>query len=310
MGLAWDVRLLVAVLAACGAALLSAGVIRLRRRNLMRARVRGLSGVWADEIQTELPAAVRGPTGARLLAGRLGARMAERLPNQVEKLSSRLDSAGLVGGISTLELLGWKLLTSAFGVGVGVLSTLRLGAPGLVILVASTLVGWFGIDVVLGRYQSRRRREILRDLPTVMDLLVLSLEAGMGLDRALRTIVAHYRSTLSAEIRRVLADIDLGVGRGQAFERMAQRVGLDDLRSMSRAIIQSEQLGVSLVTVMQTQSADVRVSRRRAAEAEALRAPIKMLIPLVIFILPTLFMVLLGPVLLRAGAALSGTGAP
>ena len=80
--------------------------------------------------------------------------------------------------------------------------------------------------------------------------------------------------------------------------------------SLSRAIVQSEELGVSLVGVMQTQSHEVRVSRRRAAEADALRAPVKMLIPLVIFILPTLFMLLLGPVLLRAGAAFSGAGAP
>jgi tight adherence protein C len=89
---------------------------------------------------------------------------------------------------------------------------------------------------------------------------------------------------------------------------MALRVGLDDVRSLSRAIVQSDELGVSLVGVMQTQAHEVRLSRRRAAEAEALRAPIKMLLPLVVFILPTLFMLLLGPVGLRAGAALSGVG--
>ena len=103
-----------------------------------------------------------------------------------------------------------------------------------------------------------------------------------------------------------LHDVDLGTTRGQAFERMALRVGLEELRSLSRAIVQSEELGVSMVGVMQNQSREVRLSRRRAAEAEALRAPIKMLIPLVIFILPTLFMLLLGPVGLRAGEALSG----
>jgi tight adherence protein C len=168
------------------------------------------------------------------------------------------------------------------------------------------LIGWFGIDAMLLRAHAQRRRSILHDLPTVMDLLVLSLEAGMGLDRALRTVTHEYHSALSDEIRRVLHDIDLGVGRGEAFERMAMRVGLEDLRSLSRAIVQSEQLGVSLVSVMHTQSREVRLSRRRAAEAEALRAPIKMLIPLVIFILPTLFMLLLGPVGLRAAAALGG----
>lgn len=305
-----DPRLLWALLAGCGGALLAAGIMRMRRRSAMRTRVRALSAAWADEMQAERRVGARTSIGARDLAGRVGARMADRLPRQMQRLTTRLDGAGLSGGISTVELLGWKLLGTAFGVSVGVVSTLQFGTAGLVLLGALAFVGWFGIDLALARYQSQRRREILRDLPTVMDLLVLSLEAGMGLDRALRTIVAQYRSTLSFELRRVLTDVDLGIGRGQAFERMAQRVGLDDLRSLSRAIVHSEELGVSLVTVMQTQSADVRLSRRRAAEAEALRAPIKMLIPLVIFILPTLFMVLLGPVLLRAGMALSGAGAP
>ena len=91
---------------------------------------------------------------------------------------------------------------------------------------------------------------------------------------------------------------------------MAARVGLEDLQAVSRAIVQSEELGVSLVGVMQNQCREVRMSRRRAAEAEALRTPIKMLIPLVVFILPTLFMLLLGPVGLRAGAAFTGAGTP
>ncbi len=135
-------------------------------------------------------------------------------------------------------------------------------------------------------------------------------EAGVGLDRALRTGIGEYRSGLADGFHRVLNEIDLGRPRGEAFERMARRVGLDDLRSLSRAIVQSEELGVSLVGVMQTQSHEVRLSRRRAAEADALRAPVRMLVPLVLFILPTLFMLLLGPVFLRTGAALSGAGAP
>jgi tight adherence protein C len=228
------------------------------------------------------------------------------MPGQVGVLASRVDRAGLAGGVPTLELLGWKGLSVALGIAVGIWGLVGYGAPGLVMLAGGVVIGWFGIDVVLARYHSQRRRQILRDLPTVMDLLVLSLEAGMGLDRALRLVVHEFRSVLSDELRRVLQDVDLGASRGLAFERMALRVGLEELRSLSRAIVQSEELGVGMVGVMHSQSHDVRVARRRAAEAEALRAPIKMLIPLVIFILPTLFMLLLGPVGLRAGEALSG----
>ena len=209
-----------------------------------------------------------------------------------------------------MEILGWKAVGVALGAVVGVVGLATLGAPGAIVLLIGVVVGWFGIDVMLARRHAQRRRAILHDLPTVMDLLVLSLEAGMGLDRAMRTVAREYRSALSDEMGRVLTDLDLGVGRGDAFERMAARVGLEDLQAVSRAIVQSEELGVSLVGVMQNQCREVRMSRRRAAEAEALRTPIKMLIPLVVFILPTLFMLLLGPVGLRAGAAFSGARSP
>jgi len=297
-----DPRLLIALCTALGMCCLTAGVLRWIRRRHMQVRLRTLAVEWR-ESPIILPE--RG-VNARQLAARLGARLGERLPGEVGSLTQRVDRAGLGGGLPALELLGWKALSVAFGGAIGVWSVARYGAPGLIVLVLGILIGWFGIDLMLARYQQARRRRILRDLPTVMDLLVLSLEAGMGLDRALRTVIHEFRSPLSDEIQRVLVDFDLGISRGLAFERMAVRVGLENLHSLSRAIIQSEELGVSLVGVMQSQTHEVRLSRRRDAEAEALRAPIKMLIPLVIFILPTLFMLLLGPVGLRAGAAIGG----
>jgi tight adherence protein C len=294
--------LLVALGCAAGVMLLALGSLRWRRRGRMRARLASL-GIepLAEPVQEARP-----PLSARVLAGRLGQRVASYWPAQAGALSRRVDRAGLGGIISSVELLGWRAVSLAVGLGLGLLAVLRYGAAGLAMLVVTVLVGWFGVDLVLARQHAIRRRLILRDLPTVMDLLVLSLEAGMGLDRALRTVVREYHSPLSDEIRRVLGDIDLGIGRGEAFERMAERVGLDDLQALSRAIVQSEELGTSLLGVMQTQAREVRLSRRRAAEAEALRAPVKMLLPLVVFILPTLFMLLLGPVGLRAANALSG----
>jgi tight adherence protein C len=297
-----EVGLVVAVCSSVGSALLTAGILRWRGRQRIHTRVKALAG----EHMASGSHGLRSSMTARNLAGQLGARLAERLPGEVGSLAARVERAGLTGGMPTLELLGWKVVLAAVGIAIGLAATAHYSAPGLVVLVLGGPIGWFGIDVVLARYHARRRGAILRALPTTMDLLVLSLEAGMGLDHALRTISHEYRSALSDELRHVLSDIDLGIARGQAFERMAHRVGLEDLRALSRAIVQSEELGVSVVGVMQTQARDVRLSRRRAAEAEALRAPIKMLIPLVIFILPTLFMLLLGPVGLRAGDALSG----
>jgi tight adherence protein C len=297
----------IALAAAIGVCLVIAGLLRWDRRRAIGRRVKSLDLEWrAGEETREARLASTLDLRPRNIAGRLGARAARQFPNEAGSLAARVDRAGLTGGVQPVELLGWKVLCTLCGGGVGIWFVLRYGSVGLVMLVLGLLVGWFGIDLMLLRYHAQRRRAILRDLPTVMDLLVLSLEAGMGLDRALRTVTHEYRSALSDEIRRVLHDVDLGIGRGEAFERMSLRVGLEDLRSLSRAIVQSEELGVSLVAVMQTQSHDVRLSRRRAAEAEALRAPVKMLIPLVLFILPTLFMLLLGPVGLRAATALSG----
>jgi tight adherence protein C len=302
-----DLSLLVALCAAMGIGLLAAGVVRLRRARRMRQRLRALSIEWSRSGAPPSPA---GAMTLNDIAGIVGARIGQRWPGTVGSLAARVDRAGMSGGLPTLVILGWKALGVAIGAVLGAIVLATNGAVGLPVLIVGVLIGWYGIDLMLARRFRTRRRAILRDLPTIMDLLVLSLEAGMGLDRALRTVSTEYRSAFADEIRRVLSDLDIGVGRGEAFERMAQRVGLEDLKTLSRAIVQSEELGVSMVGVMQGQSRAVRLSRRRAAEAEALEAPIKMLLPMVAFILPTLFMLLLGPVGLRAGAALSGVPSP
>jgi tight adherence protein C len=232
----------IALAAAIGLCLLVAGLLRWHRRQAMQRRVHSLGLAWKtindERHQTwPVPGADFNPHN---LAGRLGARVARRLPGEVGSLAKRVDRAGLTGGVPTVELVGWKVVCTFFGGAVGVWFVVRFGAVGLLMLIAGLLVGWCGIDFMLLRYHALRRRAILRDLPTVMDLLVLSLEAGMGLDRALRTITHDYRSVLCDEIRRVLHDVELGLGRGGAFERMALRVGLEDLRSVSRAIVQSD----------------------------------------------------------------------
>ncbi|MEA2639551.1 MAG: tight adherence protein [Chloroflexota bacterium] len=144
-----------------------------------------------------------------------------------------------------------------------------------------------------------------RSLPSVMDLLALSLAAGMGLDRALRTVCEHVSSPLTDEIRHVLRDVDLGLSRRDALVRMAERVPLADVRALTAAIIQSEELSASLVATMQTEARRIRLSRRRSAEADALRVPIKMMIPMVLLVLPALFLILMGPAALQLVGGLS-----
>jgi tight adherence protein C len=285
---------------ALGLMVVVVAAVRIRSRRRMRSRLQTL-GVHEPERKRQVAS-----LEPRLAVTDIGSFVTARLPTASRTVAASLDRTGLFGRFAAAELVGWKVIGVSIGLALGIAAVVQYGAPGLAMLAVTTLVGWFVVELILARYEAARRRRMLRDLPTVMDLLVLSLEAGMGLDRALRTVVHEYRSPLSDELRRVLSDVELGFGRGEAFTRMAVRVGLDDVDALSRAIVQTDELGVSLVGVMQTQSREVRLSRRRAAEAEAVRAPIKMLFPLVIFILPTLFMLLLGPVGLRTAAMLSG----
>jgi tight adherence protein C len=295
-----DPRLLVAALSAIGVVLLGLAILRQARRMRMAARLRAL-GVQAELSDKPAP----GGLDSRAAVNRLGAWLASHWPGQAGTINAQVERAGLQGRVAGRELLGWKAVGLMVAVVLGGVAVTEYQWQGVLMLAVLVAVGWFGIDLALARYHAIRRRAILRDLPTIMDLLVLSMEAGMGLDRALRTVVHEYQSPLADEIQHVLTDVELGIRRGEAFARMAARVGLDELQGLSRAIVQSEELGVSLVGVIQTQSREVRLARRREAEAEALRAPIKMLFPLAAFILPTLFMLLLGPVLLRAGSALA-----
>ena len=228
--------------------------------------------------------------------------MGRRWPTVADRLGPLIDGAGLAGRVSAAELLGWK----AVGAGVGIaLLPLWLGSGSGTIVLALALapVGWIAPELWLLRRRRRRTREIERSLSTVLDLVALSLEAGLGLERALRLVSDRVSSPVAEEFRRVLSDVSLGTSRREAFTRMAERTPLPDIRSLTGAIIQAEELGGSLVVAMRGQARQVRLSRRRHAEAEALRAPVKMMIPLVLFTLPALLIVLLGPAVFQIGGS-------
>jgi tight adherence protein C len=190
---------------------------------------------------------------------------------------------------------------TALGAAVG-LAELRVG---LLAALVVGIAGYFGPDLLLRHLKRARLGRMLRDLPTVIDLLAVSLQAGIGLDRTLRMICDRVRSPLSDELRRVLTDISIGLSRHEAFMRLVQRVPSDEVRLLINSIIQSEQLGTSLVSTVKNQAQQLRTRRRRRAEGQALRAPVKMLMPMVLFILPALFIVVLGPPGLNVGLAIS-----
>jgi len=185
----------------------------------------------------------------------------------------------------------------------------RLGTPAPKAAVLSAAVSatagylpWF----MLVRTASKRQREIRLSLPDIMDLLVVSVEAGLAFDMALLRVVDKLRGTVSAEFRKALREMQLGKPRKEALKDMAQRADVPELSALVNAVIQAEQLGVGVAGVLRLQAELIRDKRQQLIEEQAMKAPVKMLFPLVFFIFPSLLVVILGPAVLNILKMLGG----
>jgi tight adherence protein C len=188
----------------------------------------------------------------------------------------------LVGGVLGL------VLGSAGSPMAAVLFTPALGA-----------VGFIAPDWVLNMRIRSRREAIRSELPDALDLLAVSVEAGLGFDGAVTKLTEHMQGPLVDEFALTLNEIRVGEARTVALRKMAERVDAPELSTFVRAVIQAEQLGISLGRILRVQAADARIRRQQAAEEKAMKAPIKMLFPTVFFIFPSIFIVVLGPAMLN-----------
>ncbi|MDO4582324.1 MAG: type II secretion system F family protein [Bacillota bacterium] len=152
---------------------------------------------------------------------------------------------------------------------------------------------------LLKKKVAARNESILHDLPEVMDLLVVSVEAGLGLDAAITRLYEKQKSPLLLELMSTVRDAQMGLPRRESLKAMGDRSDVQELRSFAAAMIQAEQLGVSIKKVLRDQSKQLRLAYRQRCEAKAMKAPVKMLIPMIAFIFPVMFIVLLGPSLPR-----------
>ena len=230
---------------------------------------------------------------------KLSTALARAMPNaQRQALQDKINLAGrpaglTAGGFTALRILSLLVGTSA-GLAVGALVN-----DGTLVLVVATAVGFvLGLLVPEAglNYRVRRRQKmILLGLPSALDLLTISVEAGLGFDAALARVAEKYRNPLTAEIQITLNEIRLGRARLEALEDLGRRSKVEELNNFCQAIIQSEQLGVAIANVLRIQSEEIRRRRRQRAEEAGQKAPLKMLFPMVFCIFPTLFLVLLGP---------------
>ena len=268
----------------------------------VQARLSQLGTMQAQTLeQLELQAPLYDRT-LRPLAGRLSG-IGRRLtsPSKVGRTERRLAMAGNPGNLRTVDFLGLKVLLAGI---CSVLSVLILGVVfgnfvfGFFAGIGFALLGFVLPDFWLGRHVSDRKKRILRAVPDTLDLLTISVRAGLGFDGALAKVVEKTEGPLAEEFRRVLAEVRMGKARREALRDIVPRTEVVPLTNFIGAIIQAEQLGVSISKVLQVQSEQLRIERRQRAEAEAARAPIKMLFPLVGCIFPSLFIVILGPAII------------
>ena len=216
----------------------------------------------------------------------------------VETVSNKLLRAGLNRKVSPTTYLASKAILGFVGfVGGQVFASLAgvLASKALLLGIVFAFVGFMLPDVVL-TLKTRTRKEILRaELPDALDLLAVSVEAGLGFDGAISKLTEHMDGPLADEFALALGEMRIGESRLNALTKMMKRVDTPELSAFVRAIIQADQLGISLGRILKVQAGDTRNRRQLAAEERAMKAPIKMLFPTVIFIFPAMFIVILGP---------------
>jgi tight adherence protein C len=224
-------------------------------------------------------------------------------PTLVESsIRTRLFQAGLPAGLDPSRFLAIKGVVAITLVAFALLTPLLSGGAqfrSLIIAVVLAIFGWKMPDLWLSGQISRRQKAIQRALPDALDLIVVCVEAGNALEAALANVARKLRGPLAEELERTLQEISLGKQRREALRDLSKRAGVADLQSFIAAILQADQLGVSIAQVLRVQAEAMRVRRRQRAEEEAAKAPVKMLFPLVMLIFPALMIVILGPAVLR-----------
>jgi tight adherence protein C len=219
----------------------------------------------------------------------------------VEGVSARLLAAGLGRTISPTAFLAFKSGLAIVGVFLGILFGGAAASAGGVLFcsVAFAGVGFIAPDFVVSSKARQRKESIRAELPDALDLMAVSVEAGMGFDGAISKLTEHMDGPLADEFALTLSEIRIGESRPDALKKLAERTGTPELSSFVRAIIQADQLGISLGRILRVQATDSRLKRQAAAEEKAMKAPIKMLFPTVLFIFPAMFLVILGPAFLN-----------
>jgi tight adherence protein C len=233
------------------------------------------------------------------VTGALG-RMARRMTpvGMRDRIARLLVLGGHSGNLNPEKVAAAKVFGAIGGGLVGFLLATLAGLKGLLPLGATAFAGLFAYLIPgagLGQKAVQRQKAIQRALPDVMDLLTISVEAGLGFDAALANVRSNVPGPLSEEIGRMLQEMQLGVPRVEAFRHLGERTDVDELRAFILAMVQADQFGISIAKVLRSQAHDLRIRRRQRAEEQAIKVPVKLLFPLIVGFMPSLFLVVAGP---------------
>lgn len=272
-------------------------------RAVMRSSLRSLEGIEVDNVRDrELLNPLRDRAIAPLLSGLTGLGRRFTPVGYVEQVRAKFVRMGKADPDEVDRFLAVRVITVAlvpvmaalvwFASPVG--GMLRLALLGLV-----TMALVMGPDAILNRKVEERQYAIRVALPDILDLLVISVEAGLGFEQALDRTVKSVPGPLSDEFARMLGETRAGSTRAQAMRALERRVDIPELRSFVLAVLQADTFGVSIGRVLRAQADEMRIKRRQLAQERAMKAPVKMLVPMVFCIFPSLFVITLGPAMLN-----------
>jgi tight adherence protein C len=297
--------LLIAAVAAGAILLIFIGLAGGSSVDPVQARLTQLGSMQAknlEELELQQPFIER---TMRPLAARLSGSVSRIASTSfTERTEKRLALAGNPGDLRVADWLGIKAIGAIIGGIIFFLLFVVVGVMGLPFLIGVLMsgvgvaLGYTVPEFWLGGRVRKRQKAILLMIPDTLDLLTISVRAGLGFDAALGRVVEKLKGPLTDEFRRALAEVRVGKTRREALRDIVPRTEVPPLTNFIGAIIQAEQLGVSISKVLQVQSEQLRIERRQRAEEQAAKAPIKMLFPLVGCIFPSLFIVILGPAII------------
>jgi tight adherence protein C len=249
-----------------------------------------------QELEKSFGERVLAPLQAR--AVRVGRRISGA--DTAERIRRKLDLAGNPAGWTVDRVLSGKVIGAVTGLVGGLVFQLMLTSPTIriVVVVGALVAGFFAPNLYLYQKSHERAERLQRDLPDAIDLLTISVESGLGFDAALQQVARNTEGPLAEELSRVMREMQIGQGRADALRAMGERTSVGDLRTFVGAMVQADSFGIPVAQVLRVQSAEMRVKRRQRAEEKAQQVPVKITIPLIFCILPTLFIAVMGPAVL------------